>query len=88
MILFPVPDPWFGRLWWCREWRAYLFPFMVSWFNENLPFHQRNLWCGDDLYLLGKVQHIVINSLARTEVTKMWKGVWIHKEDMTIMWIL
>ena len=58
------------------------------WFNENLPFHQRNLWSGNDQNSLGKVQHLTINSFARTEFTDMWKGVLDSKEDVTVRWLL
>lgn len=73
---------------WDGEVTFSLFPRDPSCFNGNLPFHQRNLWCGDDQNLLRKVQCLAINSLARTEFTDMGKGVWIHKEDMTVLWIL
>lgn len=78
-------------LWGCVcEWGKLIFSLFSrdqSWFNENLPFHQRTLQHGDYQNLLGKV-HSAINSLARTEFTEMWKGVWVHKEDVTVMWIL
>lgn len=59
---------------WVEELTFSVFPRVQSWFNGNLSFHQRTLWCVDYQNLFGKVQHLAINSLARTEFTEMWKG--------------
>lgn len=75
-ILFPVLDHWLGPWWWdegCWELPFSFFPRDQSWFNENLPFHQRNHWSSKDQNLSGKIQCITINSLARTEFPDMWR---------------
>lgn len=61
-----------------------LFSRGASWFKENLPFPQRNLWHG--VYQnLGKAQHSAINSLARKEFREMWKWVCIPRQNVAVM---